>query len=112
MTLETITKNETQETPAKIDANTALLKVIVHYPPAEKPFKDDRTNRAENVGHLKKRVLLFFGLSEGATPDGGSVAYTLYNHKTPLDNPAQTLGDVAGDKKVMELKLSQQIVQG
>ena len=87
------------------------LQVVVHYPAAEEPFKDD-AERSETIGQLKPRVLTAFGLVEGQTPDGNIVTYTLYHHKTPLENPNQTLGDLAGDQKVLQLKLSQHITQG
>lgn len=88
------------------------LKVTVHYPPAEEPFKDDDTDPSETVGQLKVRVLLAFGLEEGQAPDGSMISYTLYDKKQPLENPAQTLGELSGGQKVLQLKLSQQITQG
>jgi hypothetical protein len=88
------------------------LKVTVDYPPAEEPFKDDDADPSETVGHLKARVLLAFGLEEGQTPDGNMIVYTLYNKKQPLENPAQTLAELSGNQKVLQLKLSQQITQG
>ena len=88
------------------------LRVIVHYVAAGEPFKDDNADRSETVGHLKQRVLTYFGLAEGQTPDGNSTTYTLYHQKTPLENMTQTLGTIAGEQKVLQLKLSQQIIQG
>jgi hypothetical protein len=88
------------------------LNVVVHYIAAPGPFTDHDADLAETVGHLKVRVLAAFGLQEGSTPDGGSVTYRLYHDKTPLDDLSQTLGQVAGDKKVLQLKLSQTLVQG
>jgi hypothetical protein len=82
------------------------LRVVVHYPAAAKPFHGE-AEREETVGQLKSRVLAAFGLSEG-----NGTSYTLYNHKTPLDNPGQTLGEIAGDMPELQLKLSQQITQG
>jgi len=87
------------------------LHVVVHYPAAEEPFKDE-AERTETVGQLKARVLSAFGLVEGQLPDGNIAAYTLYDHKTPLENLNQTLGEIAGEQKVLQLKLSQQITQG
>lgn len=87
------------------------LQVVVHYPAAEEPFKDE-AERSETVGQLKARILIAFGLVEGQLPDGNIAAYTLYHHKTPLDNLNQTLGEIAGEQKVLQLKLSQQITQG
>jgi hypothetical protein len=88
-----------------------LLHVIVHYVAAEHPFKTEASPE-ETVGQLKARVLIAFGLSEWQTPDGNTVSYTLYDHKTRLDNPNQTLGDVAGHQHTVQLKLVQQIIQG
>ncbi|MCI0724301.1 MAG: hypothetical protein L0338_35860 [Acidobacteria bacterium] len=87
------------------------LRVTVHYPAAGEPFKDE-ADRSETVGQLKGRVLEAFGLTEGQLPDGNVATYTLFHQKTPLENMAQTLGEIAGDQKVLQLKLSQQIVQG
>lgn len=88
------------------------LRVVVNYPAAADPFKDENADRDETVGHLKARVLVAFGLSEGANTDGNVASYTLYDHKTPLENPAQTLGDLADQERVVRLKLSQQLTQG
>ena len=87
------------------------LQVMVHYPAAEHPFKDD-AERNETVGQFKPRVLTAFGLIEGQTPEGNSITYTLYHQKTPLENANQTLGELAGDHKILQLKLAQQIIQG
>ena len=92
-------------------AHDNKLQVVVHFSAAGKPFKDD-VDRNETVGEFKPRVLAAFGLHEGQGSDGSSVVYTLYHDKTPLENPNQTLGEIAGDKKVLQLKLSQQITQG
>ncbi len=88
------------------------LRVTVHYVAAGEPFKDDNADRSETVGHLKQRVLVYFGLTEGQTPDGNNAIYTLYHQKTPLENLNQTIGELAGEQKVLQLKLSQQIIQG
>ena len=88
------------------------LRVVVHYPAAEEPFEDDHAKRIETVGHLKARVLTAFGLTEGQGPNNTITSYTLHHGKAPLENMDQTLGDVAGDQNVLQLKLSQQITQG
>jgi hypothetical protein len=88
------------------------LKVIVHYIAAAKPYEENDANRQETVGALKSNVLNAFGLKEGQHSDGNTYTYTLYDHKTPLENLAETLGQVAGDKHTLELKLSQQVTQG
>ncbi len=86
--------------------------VVVHYVAAAEPFKDQHAKRTETVGHLKTRVLVAFGLTEGQSPDGTITSYTLHYHKTTLEDPNQTLGDIAGDQEILQLKLSQQITQG
>jgi hypothetical protein len=96
------------------DKQKETLHVVVHYPAAKEPFKDEAAHRSETVGQLKARVLTAFGLVEGNTPDGNSVQYFLYDQdsKVRLDDPSRTLGSLAGDRKVLQLKLSQQITQG
>jgi hypothetical protein len=87
------------------------VKVVVTYPAAKKPFEAE-VPRTETVGDLKKAVLAAFGLSEGQSADGKTFTYTLYHHKTPLENLNETVGQVAGDEPNLELKLSQQVTQG
>lgn len=87
------------------------LEVTVNFPAAAKPYHEVLP-RSQTVGQLKSAVLTAFGLTEGSTPDGGSVLYTLYFKKNPLENPSQTLGELAGTGRGLELKLSQQITQG
>lgn len=88
-----------------------LLHVVVTYVAAERPFEEDAPPD-QTVGQLKQRVLTAFGLTEGQTPDGNIVTYTLFHGKTPLDDPNQTLGGLAGDAHALHLKLNQQITQG
>jgi hypothetical protein len=88
------------------------LKVIVHYAAASKPYEQDHASRHETVGTLKTNVLNAFGLKEGQHPDGSNYTYTLFHNKTPLENLGETLGQVAGDKHTLELKLSQHVTQG
>src|SRR5439155_10121604 len=88
------------------------LKILVHYPAAEEPFKDDHASPTETVGQLKVRVLAAFGLVEETTPEGNIVTYVLYHEKMALEDPGQTLDSLAADKKVLQLKLAQQITQG
>ena len=61
------------------------LQVIVHYPAAEEPFRDNDADPNETVGHLKSRVLSAFGLSEGPGSAGNTVTFTLYHEKVPLE---------------------------
>jgi hypothetical protein len=88
------------------------LKVIVNYPAAKKPFEQDNASRKETVGTLKSAVLAAFGITEGQSADGKTFTYTLFHHKTPLEDLNETLGQVAGDEHMLELKLSQQVTQG
>ncbi|MCX5796996.1 MAG: hypothetical protein NTY77_16005 [Elusimicrobia bacterium] len=81
------------------------LEVTVNYPAAAKPYHE-QLPRSETVGQLKAAVLKAFNLVEG------NVVYTLYFKKSPLENPSQTLGELAGTGKGLELKLSQQVTQG
>ena len=87
------------------------IHIVAHYIAAPEPFKTE-AEPDETVGQLKKRVLTAFGLTEGQTSDGNTVTYTLYHGKTPLENPDETLGQVAGHEHVLQLKLVQQITQG
>lgn len=88
------------------------LRVVVHYSAAKKPYEAPHASRAETIGAFQTQVLKAFGLTGGPTPEGGSVTYTLYHDKIPLENPAQALGEVAGDRPELQLKLVQQITQG
>ncbi|MDG6913331.1 MAG: hypothetical protein JRN35_09670 [Nitrososphaerota archaeon] len=87
------------------------IHVVVTYVAAEKPFEEDAP-RSQTVGQLKDLVLEKFGLKEGPGPGGTTVTYTLYYEKRPLDNLNETIGQVAGDKEGLKLKLSQQVTQG
>lgn len=87
------------------------VKVVVTYPAAAKPFETD-AERTETEGQLKAAVLTAFGLTEGQLPGGNVATYTLYDGKTPLENPNQTLGEIAGHREALHFKLAQQIVQG
>jgi hypothetical protein len=92
--------------------NEGTLKVIVHYAAAARPYEQDHASRQETVGTLKANALKAFGLTEGQHSDGNTYTYTLYNHRTALENLGEALGQVAGDKHTLELKLSQQVTQG
>lgn len=93
-------------------AVATTMNLVVHFAAAGEPFKDQHAESSETVGHLKQRVLDFFELTEGGMPDGNVTTYTLYHAKEPLTDLSRTLGDLAGHKKELQLKLSQQIVQG
>ena len=88
------------------------LKVIVHYAAAKKPYEQEHASRNETVGTLKTSVLDAFGLKEGQHSDGNTYTYTLFHHKTPLENLSETLGQEAGEEHTLDLKLSQQVTQG
>jgi hypothetical protein len=88
------------------------LNVTVTYVAAKEPFKQKDVSRTETVKALKAEVLNAFGLVEGPGGDGKTFTYTLFHGKTPLEDPNQTLGDLAGDKHELELKLTQQVTQG
>lgn len=87
------------------------LQVVVHYVGAGKPFKDD-VNRSETVGQFKPVVLKAFGLTEGQGPNGNITTYVFYHDKTRLEDLNKTLGEIAGDKKILQLKLAQEVTQG
>src|SRR5713226_1991774 len=74
-----------------IDMNEEMLKVIVHYAAAKKPYEQDHASRHETVGTLKTNVLNAFGLTEGQHADGNTYTYTLYHSKMALENLAETL---------------------
>jgi phenylacetate-coenzyme A ligase PaaK-like adenylate-forming protein len=95
----------------KVGRPSTLL-VVVHYIAAGEPFKDPDASRTETVGALKQRVLDAFGLTEGQTPDGNTTTYTLHQSKTELTDPNQQLGELAGDKHELQLKLGQRVIQG
>jgi hypothetical protein len=88
------------------------LNVTVTYVAAKESFKQKDVSRSETVKILKAEVLNAFGLIEGSGADGKTFTYTLFHGKTPLENLNQTLGEVAGDKHELELKLTQQVTQG
>lgn len=60
------------------------FKVVVHYPGAGEPFKDDEVDPGEVIGHLKTRVLAFF--RPGGGP-GDTITPSLYEGTEALDNP-------------------------
>lgn len=88
------------------------VRLVLHYVAAEKPFHDRSADPAETVGHLKERVLRAFGLAEGPTGDGNQVVYALYEQRKPLEDPNQSLGELAGQDCMLQLKLVQQLIQG
>ncbi len=94
------------------EVEVKTLEVKVTFSAAKKPFEQENASRTETVGTLKKAVLDAFGLTEGQSADGKTFTYTLFHGKTPLENLSQTLGEIAGDKHELELKLSQQVTQG
>jgi hypothetical protein len=87
-------------------ANDQNLKIEVHYIAATKPFKTE-AQQSETVGQLKAQALNAFGLVEE-----GSKTFKLFFHKTELQNLGETLGQVAGGKKELNLNLEEFIIQG
>jgi hypothetical protein len=87
------------------------VRVMVHYMAASRPFEQDFA-RSATVGDIKGAALHAFGLTEGANQDGNTVTHTLYDKKDPLEDLRVTVGQLAGEHKVQQLKLSQQITQG
>jgi hypothetical protein len=87
------------------------VEVIVHYPAVKKPFEEKHASRKETLNALKSAVLKAFGLPEGQV-DGKTYTYTLYHHKTALENLSETLGQLAGHAESLVLKFSQQVTQG
>jgi hypothetical protein len=87
------------------------LEVIVHFPAAKGPFEQKHAIRSETLVTLKSAVLKAFGLTEGQI-DGSTYTYTLFHHKTPLENLSETIGQLAGHAETLVLKLSQQVTQG
>lgn len=82
------------------------LKIEVHYIAAKKPFTTEAAP-SETVGQLKAQALNAFGLVEE-----GNKTFKLFFHKTELQNLNETLGQVAGDKKDLNLDLEEFIIQG
>lgn len=87
------------------------VRVVVHYMAAGKPFEQEYA-RPTPLSQPKTDALHAFGLVEGADSQGNTVSYTLYDKKEPLENLSITVGQLAGEQKVLQLKLSQQITQG
>lgn len=83
------------------------LKVTVHYAPAAKPYKQD-AERTETVGQLLAAVMTAFEI----TPDPQKYKYVLYHGSIALTDISMTLGAVAGGKEELQLKLSQELIQG
>jgi len=87
------------------------VRVTVHYMAAGKPFEQGFA-RSATVGDVKTASLHAFDLTEGTNQEGNTVTYTLYDKKDPLENLSATVGQLAGQQNVLQLKLSQQITQG
>ena len=87
-------------------ANDQNLEVEVHYIAAKKPFKTE-AKPSETVGQLKVQALKAFGLVEE-----GNKTFKIFFHKAELQNLGETLGQVAGDKKDLNLDLEEFIIQG
>ena len=90
----------------------STIDIVVTYPAARDDLKETGVNRLEPLGQLKSRVLIAFELTEGKGPDGNITSYVFYHGKDKLEDLAQTLGEIAGQKPVLHLKLAQQIIYG
>ena len=82
------------------------IKVQVHYMAAGKPFEANEAP-STTVSQLKEAVLNAFKLKED-----GSKTYKLFYKKDELTNPAQTLGEIAGQQHDLNLKLEEVLLQG
>ena len=82
------------------------IKVQVHYMAATKPFKTEE-EPATTVGQLKAAALTAFGLKEDTTK-----VYKLFYQKLELTNLSQTLGEIAGHQRDLNLKLEEVLIQG
>jgi len=83
-----------------------LITVLVHYMAATKPFKTE-VEPTTTVGQVKVAALTAFGLTEDAQK-----VYKLYDNKTELSNPNQTIGQIAGHAKAVNLQLEEVLAQG
>ena len=82
------------------------IKVLVHYMPANQPFKTEATP-ATTVGQIKTAALGAFNLTEDA-----SKIYKLFHSKLELTNPNQLIGEIAKHENALNLKLEEVLVQG
>jgi hypothetical protein len=87
------------------------IRVKVHFMAAKDPFEQDFAGTA-TIGDVKTAALNGLGLTEGVNQEGNTVTFTLYDKKNPLENLSVTVGQLAGEHKTLQLKLSQQITQG
>ncbi|MBI3894357.1 MAG: hypothetical protein HY313_00350 [Acidobacteria bacterium] len=102
----------TAEKPAAAPhAAPDLINVQVRYPAAPRPFIDPKAQAAETLGQLKSRVLAAFEVAETQGPEQ-QVLFFFYHENERLDDLTRTLGQIAGEDRVLKLKLVQQIVQG
>lgn len=99
-------KEEELKKLEKEERKEHLIKVLVHYIAATKPFETE-AEPTQTVGDIKKLALDAFGLVEG----GGKV-YNLFLGSRELQNLAETLGQLAEGKKEVKLDLEETFVQG
>ena len=83
-----------------------LVRVIVSYPAAVRPYKAE-LDPDTTIGKLKSAVLLAFGLQET-----GTKTFKLFHGKTELADMNQTVGDAAQGHQELVLRLEEVIVQG
>lgn len=89
-----------------------VLVVKVRYPGAPIPFVDPHASRAETVAALQKRVMHEFEVKDIQNPDGTTTVYSLYHENVKLEDPSETLGEIAGERQELDLKLVQFVHQG
>lgn len=87
--------------------STSKINVVVHCVSAAQPFHDAGADPAELLSHLRARVLAAFGFAED-----GSTTFQLYHDKDELKDLSVTIGQLAGKKGALQLKLVKQVTQG
>ena len=88
-----------------MEKNTKTIKVIVNFPAASNPFKQE-FEPAETIGSVRTAAMQQFGVDENP-----STKYYLAHAGTKLED-SQTIGEVAGHAKAVELTLVKEIVSG
>ena len=88
------------------------IRVTVRFAAAVHPLVEEHVARNETLAVLKARALKAFKLEEGPLPDGNVATYKLFHGKEELTDLNRTVGDLAGHRDELDLKLSQFITQG
>jgi hypothetical protein len=87
------------------------IDVTVRYIGARRPFEDNKASPGETLAELKRRVLDFFGLVEGAA-NGGTKVYVFSLKKEVITDLSSTIGKLADDHHVLKLDLLERFEQG